>query len=226
MHGVCRFYCSCQRHGLCPAQDGAFVASRIGITRFSEPATMLSFLKPRKTPSRTQDAASSPAPDVSQSARTTTPTRDGNEARAQVTPISASKRGLWRHGTASKRKDDENADSRPCSTPKARSHSASVRLWRTYRHILFLNRVCIAANSAALPGDANDWYCSQNLLPQRFMTPPTRKPPETPHHLRESRPNSNQKMYPRSVPRSAGRTRDVTSADTTAGDSVKVMHLA
>jgi hypothetical protein len=57
---------------------------------------------------------------------------------------------------------------------------------------------------------------------QPFMTPPVRVAPETPKHLRESRPNSSQNPYPRTVPRSAGRARDLTSADTTAGDSVKV----
>lgn len=89
---------------------------------------MLSFLKPRKTPSRAQDAAASPGPDANRSARVTTPTRDTNEAKPQSTPTTGSKRGLWRHGSASKRKDDENSDPRSCSTPKANAQSSSVRM--------------------------------------------------------------------------------------------------
>lgn len=185
---------------------------------------MLSFLKPRKTPSRAQDAAS-PGPDVSLSARVTTPTRDANDSKPQSTPKTASKRGLWRHGSVSRRKEDENSDPR-CTTPKAGVQSSSVR-----RHL----RTCLSCwkllqTFALFSISVNCHYIEcpspQSFLPPQFMTPPTRKPPETPQHLRESRPNSQQRTCPQSVPRSAGRARDLTSADTTAGDSVKVFPSA
>jgi hypothetical protein len=91
---------------------------------------MLSFLKSRKTPSRAQDAASSPEQDHSQAARVTTPTADPSEPKRHGTPTTGSRRSLWRSGSVSKRKDDENSDPRAVSTPKAGAQRSSVRLLR------------------------------------------------------------------------------------------------
>jgi hypothetical protein len=78
------------------------------------------------------------------------------------------------------------------------------------------------AREALLARVANSTVVQSFLHLQPSMSPPARVPPETPKHLRECRPNSSQSASTRIVPRSAGRARDLTPADSTAGDSVKV----
>jgi hypothetical protein len=65
---------------------------------------MLSFLKSLKTPSRAQDAASSPESDQSQTARVTTPAADPSEPKRQCTPTTGSRRCLWRSVTVQGRR--------------------------------------------------------------------------------------------------------------------------